>query len=104
MPALIFEFDPDRQIRMPFQSRVELAVHLAIEAHGSVNAAAREIGVTRNVLFRWQHGVRPHRGNLEGLARAAGVPVEWLEFSNPNQLAKRLGDETVTEDNDHDPV
>ncbi|KKN07255.1 hypothetical protein LCGC14_1068950 [marine sediment metagenome] len=80
MASLVFQFGPGHEVRMPFDSRVELAVHLSILIHGGVVAAAREIGVTRNVLFRWaQRGVTPHGGNLRGLAKAANVPASWLE-------------------------
>ena len=76
---------------MPFTSRVELAVHLAIQIHGSVNEAARRIGVTRSVLFRWQGGARPHSSNLRGLAQAANVPVNWLE--EPKGAVARLAEQ-----------
>ncbi len=91
MAALVFQFAPTRQITMPFRSRVELAVHLAIQIHGSVNEAAHKIGVTRSVLFRWQGGVRPHSRNLAGLAKAAGVLVSWLE--EPKGAVARLAEQ-----------
>lgn len=95
MASLIFKFAPRCQVTMPFNSRVELAVHLAIQIHGSVNEAARRIGVTRSVLFRWQQGVCPHRSNLRGLAQAANVPVAWLEEAKGAvaRLVERAGDD-----------
>ena len=104
MVSLVFQFGPGREVRMPFDSRVELAVHLAILIHGGVVAAARKIGVTRNVLFRWSRAgvkrVKPHGGNLRGLAKAANVPASWLEADEGPETGSaqaREGDESKEE-------
>lgn len=41
-------------------------------------ALARAVGVDKSLVRRWRQGMEPKAANLYGLARAAGVSVDYL--------------------------
>lgn len=59
--------------------------------HAGLNQSelAQKMGLSRNTLGRWESGANtPTEKNLQALAEATGVPVEWFyqdETSHPSQ-------------------
>lgn len=54
--------------------------------HAGLNQGelAEKLGVSRNTLNRWESGSRnPSEKNLQALAEATGVPVEWFYQDTP---------------------
>ena len=63
---------------MNFELFSDRISHLA-DSHKSVSAFAREIGVSESVVRKWRDGTsEPSRKNLEAIAKASGVNIEWL--------------------------
>lgn len=60
----------------------------------SVNAAARRWGVSREVLWKMEDGIRPQLGWLEGWARKIGEPVgKWRNLAGYGPPDRNLLDD-----------
>lgn len=63
---------------MNFELFSDRISHLA-DSHKSLSAFAREVGVSESVVRKWRDGTsEPSRKNLEAIAKASGVNIEWL--------------------------
>lgn len=60
------------------ESRFTARMELCAQRVGSVSALAKKAGVSQSGIRRYFNGGEPTRPHLIGLARAAGVSVEWL--------------------------
>ncbi len=55
---------------------------------GSIRAMAAKTGFSESVIRKWRSGrTIPSYGNLVQLARAMGVPVQWLTAGEPEETA-----------------
>lgn len=77
MGKIIYDFG-DGRTRAHKTNRVALALALAVARFGSDKAVCAALGVSRNVLARWRTGAGPRQANLQALAGAAEIPVEWF--------------------------
>ncbi|MCY0966168.1 LexA family transcriptional regulator [Parathalassolituus penaei] len=63
---------------MNFELFSDRISHL-VDSFKNTSAFAREVGVSESVVRRWRDGTsEPSRKNLEAIAKASGVNIEWL--------------------------